>query len=141
MSSLSPGTTYTISICALGPGHTSSSRCSVLIHTADGHDHAPGGLEVSVLGCHKLQIIWDAPAVPIGRLFSYELRLNGCVVYLGRKRMHTACHLTANTPYICTVTAVTSRGRYQSRAVTKRTTKDEYLNTNRRVKKLCNISE
>ncbi|KAF4072934.1 hypothetical protein AMELA_G00253230 [Ameiurus melas] len=131
VSSLSPDTTYTISICALGPGHTSSSRCSSLIHTADGQEHAPSGLVVSVLGCHKLQIIWDAPAVPIGRLFSYELRLNGFVVYLGKERMHKACHLTTNTPYICTVTAITSRGRYQSRAVTKRTTTDEYLNTNR----------
>ncbi|XP_058239892.1 uncharacterized protein LOC131348736 isoform X2 [Hemibagrus wyckioides] len=75
--SLSPSTTYTISICALGPGDTSSSRCSVTIHTADGQDHAPRGLVVAVLGCHKLQIFWSAPAVPLGRLMSYELRLNG----------------------------------------------------------------
>ncbi|XP_053086625.1 uncharacterized protein LOC113531615 [Pangasianodon hypophthalmus] len=131
VSSLSPSTTYTISICALGPGDTSSSRCSVVIHTADGQAHAPSGLVVAVLGCHKLQIIWAAPAVPLGRLFSYELRLNGCVVYLGRECMYTARHLTANTPYTCTVTAITSRGRYQSRAVTKRTAKEECVNMNR----------
>lgn len=137
VSSLYPSTTYTISICALSPGDTSSSRCSVIIHTADGQAHAPSGLAVAVLGCHKLQIIWAAPAVPLGQLFSYELRLNGCMVYFGRDCVHTARHLTANTPYTCTVTAITSRGRYQSQAVTKRTAKDEYMNNNRQVKRSC----
>ncbi|XP_058239891.1 uncharacterized protein LOC131348736 isoform X1 [Hemibagrus wyckioides] len=129
--SLSPSTTYTISICALGPGDTSSSRCSVTIHTADGQDHAPRGLVVAVLGCHKLQIFWSAPAVPLGRLMSYELRLNGCVVYMGSECGHMARHLTANTLYTCTVTAITSRGRYECRAVTKRTAKNEHVNMNR----------
>lgn len=133
--SLSPSTTYTISICAMGPGDTSSSRCSVTIHTADGQDHAPRGLAVVVLGCYKLQIFWSAPAVPLGRLMSYELRLNGCVAYLGRECEHTARHLTTNTLYTCTVTAITSRGRYKSQAVTKRTAKNENVNINRRVKR------
>ncbi|XP_046694436.1 uncharacterized protein LOC124378736 isoform X2 [Silurus meridionalis] len=131
VSSLSPSTTYTVSICTLGPGDACSSRCSITIRTADAQDHAPSGVAVAVLGCHKLQIIWAAPEVPLGRLFLYELRVNGCVVYSGRECIHTMRHLTANTSYTCTVTAITSRGRYQSQAVTKRTAKDEYVNTNR----------
>ncbi|XP_036436094.1 uncharacterized protein LOC118814548 [Colossoma macropomum] len=131
ISSLCPSTTYTLSVCALGPGDTAGSRSSTVVQTDEGRDHAPSGLTVAVLGRHELHISWGAPAVPLGRLFNYELHLNGIVVYLGTERAHTARRLAANTAYTCTVTAITSRGRCQSRPVTKRTAKDEYLNTNR----------
>ncbi|KAL7838242.1 hypothetical protein AOLI_G00266460 [Acnodon oligacanthus] len=131
ISSLCPSTTYTLSVCALGPGDTAGSRSSTIVQTDEGWHHAPSGLTVAVLGRHELHISWGSPAVPLGRLFNYELCLNGCVVYLGTERAHTARRLTASTSYTCMVTAITSRGRCQSRPVTKRTAKDEYLNTNR----------
>ncbi|KAI4873546.1 hypothetical protein NFI96_027187, partial [Prochilodus magdalenae] len=131
VSALSPKTTYTFSVCALGPGDTAGPHSSTTVQTDEGQDHAPSSLTVVILGRHELHISWGAPAAPLGRLFNYELRLNGCVVYLGTERAHTARRLTANTGYTCTVTAITSRGRCQSRPVTRRTAKDEYLNTRR----------
>ncbi|XP_062845260.1 uncharacterized protein LOC134303716 [Trichomycterus rosablanca] len=131
MSSLSPNTKYTFSVCALGPRGAVSSCSSVIAQTADGQDHAPRGLTVAVLGCHELHVSWSAPAVPHGHLFTYELLLNEHVVYQGTGCKHTARHLNANTSYTCTVTAVTSRGSFQSWPVTKRTAKKEYVKTNR----------
>ncbi|XP_072549188.1 uncharacterized protein [Salminus brasiliensis] len=131
VSCLSPSTTYTLSVCALGPGDKAGPRSSIAVQTDESHDHAPSGLTVAVLGRHELHISWGAPAAPLGRLFNYELHMNGFVVYLGTERAHTARRLTANTAYTCTVTAITSRGRCQSRPVTKRTAKDGYMNINR----------
>ncbi|XP_022523488.2 uncharacterized protein LOC107197743 isoform X1 [Astyanax mexicanus] len=131
VSCLSPSTTYTLSVCALGPGDTAGPRSSIAVQTDECYDHAPRGLTVAVQGRHELHISWGAPVAPLGRIFNYELRLNGFVVYLGTERAHTARRLTANTAYTCTVTAITSRGRCQSRPVTKRTAKDGYMNVNR----------
>ncbi|KAL0965457.1 hypothetical protein UPYG_G00281490 [Umbra pygmaea] len=128
---LSPGTMYHLAVCAVGPGDE-AGPCSVIdIRTAEGHDHAPSGLTMAVLGRHELQIMWGTPTVPLGRLFNYELRLNGHVVYLGTERSHTARRLAVNTAYTCTVAAITSRGRCQSQPVTKRTARDEYPHTQR----------
>ncbi|XP_066516356.1 uncharacterized protein [Hoplias malabaricus] len=130
VSSLCPSTTYTFSVCALGSWDTAGLRSSIVVQTDEGLDHAPSRLMVAVLGRHELHISWGTPVVPLGRIFNYELRLNGCVMHLGTERAYTARHLTANTAYTCTVTAITSRGRCQSRPVTKRTAKDEYPSTN-----------
>ncbi|CAB1318562.1 unnamed protein product, partial [Coregonus sp. 'balchen'] len=92
-------------------------------------DHAPSGLTMVVLGRHELQIMWGAPLVPLGCLFHYELRLNGHVAYLGTERAHIVRRLATNTAYTCTVTAITSKGRCQSRPITKRTACDEYPHT------------
>ncbi|KAG7476469.1 hypothetical protein MATL_G00083090 [Megalops atlanticus] len=128
---LSPGTLYRLGVCAVGPGGVAGGQAEVEARTSECQDHAPTGLTLTVLGRHELLVSWGAPALPLGRLFNYELRLNGRVAYLGTERAHTARRLSANTPYTCTVTAITSRGRCQSRPVTKRTARDEYMHTQR----------
>ncbi|KAI2664213.1 Usherin [Labeo rohita] len=131
VSCLSPGTTYQLSVSSLGPGDTESPRAVTEVRTAEDQDHAPSALAVVVLGRHELQINWGAPVAPLGRLFKYELSLNGCVVYLGTERSYTARRLSTNTSYTCVVTAITSRGRCHSSPVTKKTARDEYLHSHR----------
>ncbi|XP_051516003.1 uncharacterized protein LOC127419023 [Myxocyprinus asiaticus] len=131
VSGLSPSTSYQLSVSSLGPGDTQSPRAGSEVRTADDQDHAPSSLTIAVLGRHEIQINWRAPVVPLGRLFKYELSLNGCVVYLGTERAYTARRLSANTAYTCIITAITSRGRCQSRPVTKKTARDEYMHSNR----------
>ncbi|KAG9353860.1 hypothetical protein JZ751_011984 [Albula glossodonta] len=128
---LSPGKLYQFGVCAVGPGDVAGERSMVKAQTTECQDHAPTGLTLTVLGRHELLVSWSAPVLPLGRLFNYELRLNGRVAYLGTERAHTARRLAANTAYTCTVTAITSRGRCQSRPVTKRTARDEYMHTQR----------
>lgn len=131
MSGLSPGTNYELSARSFCPGYAASARTVTKVKTADDQDHAPSALTLVVLGRHELQINWRAPAVPLGRLFKYELSLNGRVAFVGKERAHTARRLSANTAYTCVVTAVTSRGRCHSRPVIKKTARDEYLPSNR----------
>ncbi len=100
---LSPGTSYQLSVSSLGPGNTESPRVVTGVRTAEDKDHAPSVVAVVVLGRHELQINWGAPVAPLGRLFRYELSLNGCVVYLGPERSYTAYRLSANTAYTCVV--------------------------------------
>lgn len=127
---LSPDTSYTFSVCAC----TSKGRgekAFVEARTTDTGEHAPGKLTLYVVGRSEIFITWDVPKVPLGRFFNYELCLNGKVVYLGTERTYSARRLTANTEYTCTVSAITSEGRCESRPVTRRTAKDEYENINK----------
>lgn len=131
VSGLSPATSYKLSVSSLSPGDTESLSAVTEVRTADDQDHAPSALTVVVLGRHELQINWGFPVAPLGRLFKYELNMNGCVVYVGTERAYTARRLSANTAYTCTVTAITSRGRCHSSPVTKKTARDEYLHSSR----------
>ncbi|MBN3323816.1 SAPC2 protein, partial [Atractosteus spatula] len=124
---LSPGATYQFGVCAVGPGGKLGEQATVQAWTTDPQDHAPSRLTVTVLGRHELLVTWDVPTVPLGKLFNYELSINGRVVYLGTERSHAARRLSASTEYTCTVTAITSGGRCESRPVTKRTARDESL--------------
>ncbi|XP_056394161.1 uncharacterized protein LOC130290486 isoform X2 [Hyla sarda] len=127
---LSPSTSYTFSVCSCNSrGH--SPRVSVVARTMDGGDHAPDRLTVCVIGRSELFITWEVPKDPIGRFFNYELSMNGKSVYLGTERSYTARRLTPSTEYVCTVCAITSKGRFESRPVTKRTARDEYSNLNK----------
>ncbi|XP_029466674.1 uncharacterized protein LOC115096351 isoform X2 [Rhinatrema bivittatum] len=130
VSGLSPSTSYTFSVCACtkkGKG----KKASLVAKTADTGDHTPGKLTLYVVGRSEIFITWNVPKAPLGRFFNYELCLNGKVVYLGTERSYTARRLTANTEYTCTVSAITSEGRCESKPVTKRTAKDEYENINK----------
>ncbi|CAN2390977.1 TMEM141 protein family [Pristimantis euphronides] len=127
---LSPSTSYTFSLCSCNSrGH--SPRVSVVVRTMDRGDHAPDRLTVYVIGRGEIFITWEGPKDPIGRFFNYELSMNGKSVYLGTERSYTAWRLTPNTEYTCTVCAITSEGRFESRPVTKRTARDEYSNLNK----------
>ncbi|XP_063067196.1 uncharacterized protein LOC134458698 [Engraulis encrasicolus] len=157
VSGLRPSTHYLLRVRAVGLNETAGAFASVEAQTTPSSDphqalpvatspdrhldhhahhehhahHAPCALTVAVLGRHELHISWGAPLSPLGRLFNYELRMNGQVAYLGTERFHAARRLAASTAYTCTVTAITSRGRCDSRSVTKRTARDEYQNTHR----------
>ncbi|XP_069603723.1 uncharacterized protein [Ranitomeya imitator] len=127
---LTPATAYTFSVCSCNSrGH--SPRVPVVTRTLDGGDHAPDRLTVYVVGRSEMFITWEGPKDPVGRFFNYELSLNGKSVYLGTERSYTARRLTPSTEYTCTVCAITSEGRHESRPVTKRTARDEYTNLNK----------
>ncbi|XP_067825666.1 uncharacterized protein [Heptranchias perlo] len=130
VSGLAPSKSYGFHVCACtskGKGEKSSLAAS----TADPGDHAPSKLTLNVLGRNEMFITWDMPEMPLGRLFNFELCMNGKVVYLGPDRSFTARRLTANTEYACTVSAITSEGKCESKPVMKKTAKDEYENTTR----------
>ncbi|XP_030062840.1 uncharacterized protein LOC115472649 isoform X2 [Microcaecilia unicolor] len=127
---LSPSTSYTFSVYA-STRKGKGKKAFLVAKTTDTGDHAPGKLTLYVVGRSEIFITWNVPRVLLGRFFNYELCLNGKVVYLGTERSYTAKRLTANTEYTCTVSAITSEGRCESKPVTKRTAKDEYENINK----------
>ncbi|XP_038638522.1 uncharacterized protein LOC119955936 [Scyliorhinus canicula] len=130
VSGLTPSKSYGFHVCACtskGKGERSTLAAS----TADPGNHAPSKLTLNVLGRNEMFITWDMPEVPLGRLFNFELCMNGKVVYLGPDRSFTARRLTANTEYTCAVSAITSEGKCESKPVMKKTAKDEYENTTR----------
>ncbi|XP_069749738.1 uncharacterized protein [Narcine bancroftii] len=130
VSGLMPSRSYKFHLCAC-TSKRKGKRSTLTASTAKPGDHAPGRLTVSVLGRNEMFITWVMPEVPLGRLFNFELCMNGKVVYLGADRCFTARRLTANTEYICTVSAITSEGKCESKPVIKKTAKDEYINTTR----------
>ncbi|XP_069465848.1 uncharacterized protein [Ambystoma mexicanum] len=127
---LLPATSYTFSVCAC-TSRGKGEKAFVEARTTDTGDHAPEKLTLYIMGRSEIFISWDVPKFPLGRFFNYELCMNGKVVYLGTERTYTARRLTANTEYTCTVSAITSEGRCESRPVTRRTAKDEYENINK----------
>ncbi|GCB72725.1 fibronectin type III domain containing protein 3C1-like [Scyliorhinus torazame] len=130
VSGLTPSKSYGFHVCAC-TSKGKGERSSLAAITADPGDHAPSKLTLNVLGRNEMFITWDMPEVPLGRLFNFELCMNGKVVYLGPDRSFTARRLTANTEYTCAVSAITSEGKCESKPVMKKTAKDEYENTTR----------
>ncbi|XP_048415158.2 uncharacterized protein LOC125465555 [Stegostoma tigrinum] len=130
VSGLTPSKSYVFHVCASTSKGKGAKSCLVA-STADPGDHAPSKLTLNVLGRNEMFITWDMPEVSLGRLFNFELCMNGRVVYLGPDRSFTARRLTANTEYTCTVSAITSEGKCESKPVMKKTAKDEYENTTR----------
>ncbi|XP_007898569.2 uncharacterized protein LOC103183109 [Callorhinchus milii] len=130
VSGLTPSTSYEFGVCAV-TSRGRGERALLSARTDCPGDHAPSKLAVTVLGRNEMFITWDVPQVPLGRLFNFELCLNGQVVYMGPERSFTARRLAANTEHSCSVSAITSEGRSQSRTVTKKTAKDEYGKTSR----------
>ncbi|XP_075041468.1 uncharacterized protein LOC142101142 isoform X2 [Mixophyes fleayi] len=127
---LSPSTSYTFSVCSCNSrGH--SQKVSLVTRTMDRGDHSPDKLTANVIGRSEMFITWEVPKDPVGRFFNYELSMNGRSVYLGTERSYTARRLIPNTEYTCTVCAITSEGRFESRPITKRTARDEYSNLNK----------
>ncbi|XP_043575857.1 uncharacterized protein LOC122564755 isoform X1 [Chiloscyllium plagiosum] len=130
VSGLTPSKSYVFHVCACTSKGKGAKSC-LSASTADPGDHAPSKLTLNVLGRNEMFITWDMPEVSLGRLFNFELCMNGRVVYLGPDRSFTARRLTANTEYTCTVSAITSEGKCESKPVMKKTAKDEYENTTR----------
>ena len=49
--------------------------------------HAPPKPVVQVLGRHELMVIWESPPRPLGRINSYEVRVDDMVCYIMKKKV------------------------------------------------------
>ncbi|XP_078381872.1 uncharacterized protein LOC144664607 isoform X2 [Oculina patagonica] len=127
-SGLPPDTEYTFQVFAL----TSKGRGEAAILTTATDDlasHAPPKPVVQVLGRHELMITWESPPKPLGRINSYEVRVDDIVIYNGVEKSCTAKSLKPNTEYTVTVSAWCSEGRCESVPTKKRTAREVYTPT------------
>ncbi|XP_068694892.1 uncharacterized protein [Montipora foliosa] len=128
LSSLPADTEFTFQVFAL----TSKGRGEPAILTAATDDlasHAPPKPVVQVLGRHELLISWESPPRPLGRINSFEVRVDDVAVYSGVEKSCTAKALKANTEYTVTVSAWCSEGRCESVPTKKRTAREVYTPT------------
>ncbi|XP_020901311.1 phosphatidylinositol phosphatase PTPRQ, partial [Exaiptasia diaphana] len=125
LSGLPADTEYTFEIYAL----TSKGRGEAAILTARTDDlasHAPPKPVLQALGRHEILVQWDHPPRPLGRINSYEVKVNDMVIYSGIERSCIARFLKPNTEYVVTVSAWTSEGRCESLPAKKRTAREIY---------------
>ncbi|XP_067056752.1 uncharacterized protein [Acropora muricata] len=125
LSSLPPDTEFKFQVYAL----TSKGRGEPAIlnsSTDDLASHAPPKPVVQVLGRHELLISWENPRRPLGRINSFEVRVNNVVVYSGVAKSCTAKGLKPSTEYTITVSAWCSEGRCESVPSKKRTAREVY---------------
>lgn len=128
LSSLPPDTEFTFQVFAL----TSKGRGEAAILTTATDDlasHAPPKPVVQVLGRHELMISWENPPRPLGRINSYEVRVDDVAIYNGVEKSCTAKSLKPNTEYSITVSAWCSEGRCESVPTKKRTGREVYTPT------------
>ncbi|KXJ13636.1 Usherin [Exaiptasia diaphana] len=88
--------------------------------------HAPPKPVLQALGRHEILVQWDHPPRPLGRINSYEVKVNDMVIYSGIERSCIARFLKPNTEYVVTVSAWTSEGRCESLPAKKRTAREIY---------------
>lgn len=125
LSSVPPDTECTFQVFAM----TSKGRGEPAVVTASTDDlasHAPPKPVVQVLGRHELLISWESPPKPLGRINSFEVRVDGMVIYNGVEKSCTAKSLKPNTEYTITVSAWCSEGRCESVPAKKRTAREVY---------------
>lgn len=128
LSSVPPDTECTFQVFAM----TSKGRGEPAVVTASTDDlasHAPPKPVVQVLGRHELLISWESPPKPLGRINSFEVRVDGMVIYNGVEKSCTAKSLKPNTEYTITVSAWCSEGRCESVPAKKRTAREVYTPT------------
>ncbi|XP_073242775.1 uncharacterized protein [Porites lutea] len=125
LSSVPPDTECTFQVFAM----TSKGRGEPAVVTASTDDlasHAPPKPVVQVLGRHEMLISWESPPKPLGRINSFEVRVDGMVIYNGVEKSCTAKSLKPNTEYTITVSAWCSEGRCESVPAKKRTAREVY---------------
>ncbi|XP_074620364.1 uncharacterized protein LOC141879126 isoform X2 [Acropora palmata] len=125
LSSLPPDTEFKFQVYAL----TSKGRGEPAILNASTDDlasYAPPKPVVQVLGRHELLISWENPRRPLGRINSFEVRVDNVVVYSGVAKTCTAKALKPSTEYTITVSAWCSEGRCESVPSKKRTAREVY---------------
>lgn len=125
LSSLPPDTEFKFQVYAL----TSKGRGEPAILNASTDDlasYAPPKPVVQVLGRHELLISWENPRRPLGRINSFEVRVDNVVVYSGIAKSCTAKALKPSTEYTITVSAWCSEGRCESVPSKKRTAREVY---------------
>ncbi|CAN0246096.1 unnamed protein product [Lampetra planeri] len=115
---LRPGGAVELAVCAVtGAGR---GERAVAAATMPGvREHAPRRLALAAVGRTEISISWEPPSAPLGRFFNYELRVNGRVVYLGTARGFVVRRLAPGCEYAFVVSAVTSEGKFESKAATR----------------------
>ncbi|XP_032229657.2 uncharacterized protein LOC116613146 isoform X2 [Nematostella vectensis] len=128
LSGLPTDTEYTFEIYAL----TSKGRGEAALLTTRTDDlasHAPPKPTLQALGRHEILVTWDHPPRPLGRINSFEVKVDKQVIYTGIDKSCIARFLKPNTEYTITVSAWTSEGRCESLPARKRTAREIYRKT------------
>ncbi|XP_013375386.1 PREDICTED: usherin isoform X1 [Chinchilla lanigera] len=120
VSHLQPYTQYNVSLVACTrAGCTASGPTSARTMEAPPENMGPPVLQVT--GSESIEVTWEPPRNPNGRIRSYELRRDGAMVYSGLGTRYHDCTLTPGVEYGYTVTATNSQGDALSPLVKDRT--------------------
>eukprot|EP00062_Callorhinchus_milii_P018719 gi/632972566/ref/XP_007902721.1/ PREDICTED: usherin [Callorhinchus milii] len=109
VSGLQPYTQYhfVLIVCTDG-GCTSSS--SVSNWTTEAPPSNMGAPRLQVTGSESIEITWKQPAIPNGKIRSYELTRDGVLIYAGPENRYHDFTLTPGVEYSYTVAANNSQG-------------------------------
>ncbi|XP_053381266.1 uncharacterized protein LOC123564877 isoform X2 [Mercenaria mercenaria] len=125
LTGLTANTNYDIEVCATtakGRGEKAGTTGT----TSEIGAHAPSKPHVNVIGRNELYVSWVAPEVPLGRLNRYDVIMNDKIIYSGNDLNLPVRRLVPDTEYNFVIVALTSEGKFESKATKKRTAKDEY---------------
>lgn len=109
VSGLSPFTTYTVTLAACNSAGCSEERAA-MVTTLEDVPQVILPPTLQVLGPSSVEVTWREPAVPNGRIISYELRRNDTLIFSGAALMYLDTFLTPNTIYGYDVQAYTVAG-------------------------------
>ncbi|XP_003474286.2 usherin isoform X2 [Cavia porcellus] len=120
VSHLQPCTQYNFSLvaCTSGGCTVSESRSA---WTMEAPPENMGSPVLLVTSSESIEVTWEPPRNPNGRIRSYELRRDGAVVYTGPGTRYHDAPLTPGVEYGYTVTATNSQGHTSSPLVKHRT--------------------
>nr|XP_022325273.1 uncharacterized protein LOC111125594 isoform X4 [Crassostrea virginica] len=125
LTGLTASTSYNIEVCA-ATSKGKGDKSYIVGTTSEIGAHAPSKPHVQVLGRNELHVTWEPPEVPLGRITRYDVLMNGKIIYSGTELSYAVRRLTPDTEYSFVVVALTSEGKFDSKATKKRTAKDEY---------------
>ncbi|XP_048773172.1 uncharacterized protein LOC125678626 isoform X3 [Ostrea edulis] len=125
LTGLTANTSYQVEVCA-ATSRGKGEKSYVVGTTSEIGAHAPSKPHVQVLGRNELHITWEPPEVPLGRITRYDVLMNGKIIYSGTDLSYTVRRLTPDTEYSFVIVALTSEGKFDSKATKRRTAKDEY---------------
>ena len=109
VSGLSPFTNYTVTLAACNSAGCSEERTAMVTTLEDVPQIILPPI-LQVLGPSSVEVTWREPAVPNGRIISYELRRNDTLIFSGAALMYIDSFLTPNTVYGYDVQAYTVAG-------------------------------
>ena len=109
ISGLSPFTNYTVTLTACNSAGCSEERAA-MVTTLEDVPQVILPPTLQVLGPSSVEVTWREPAVPNGRIISYELRRNDTLIFSGAALMYIDSFLTPNTIYGYDVQAYTVAG-------------------------------
>ena len=78
-----------------------------------------------MIGRREIHIKWQPPEVISGRFTHYKLLCNKQCIYAGTDQEYHLIRLKPDTEYTMEVIVITNEGKFRSRPVKVRTSKDE----------------